>query len=672
MDSEANPRYIAFDAVEIDLIGRRVRVAGVDTALEPKAFDVLALLAQEPGKAFTRDDIFDAVWGHRHVTPGVLNRAILLIRQVLGDSAQTLRTLYGIGYRFDGEARFFSRREPINPAVPVAGDTQDAVAPAQSAVVPFAAPVADVVPTAPIDPQPNPQLTAAAMAAPTVVRPALRWRFLPFVAVFAALAAGVLLWHARDRETTTAPSASPTLVVLPLHAIGGDKNESVFAEGLSEELTTQLAHIEGLRLISSTSAARAQKEGFDAAQLTERLHVTHALEGSLREVGDQLRIDVRLVETPSGRTVWAQDFDRKSGEVFAVQQDITQAVAAALALRIGLVQSATKAPDPQVYREYLRLRHIFSAANDEAPVADAQKDLHALVARAPDFAAAHGLLALNFAAEMEGEGKDEEALREVQRTLALDPDNADAHAALAEIEFRTRNWAVADKELHAALAAQPQDVILQMVTGMWLSRLGYGERAISHFRIAYAADPLGYWAVYNLATELDTVGKHDEAKPYLDALPDLEMVHEGYAHTAAARWWNAVWRHDLSSARDFAARLPERNGLKKAYVTVTRALADSSLWPDAEAAVAERERMNGAPPQIKLLLPQFQAAPILAQYEDGSQEPGGKLIWAVEFVSLRRDPAFQDFIKRMKFIDFWKTNGWPPQCKPDGDGARCD
>jgi DNA-binding winged helix-turn-helix (wHTH) protein len=77
-------RWILFDRVEIDLTGRRLFVDGQESPLEPKAFAVLALLARQPGRALTRDEILDAVWGHRHVTPGVLNRIVTLLRRALG------------------------------------------------------------------------------------------------------------------------------------------------------------------------------------------------------------------------------------------------------------------------------------------------------------------------------------------------------------------------------------------------------------------------------------------------------------------------------------------------------------------------------------------------------------------------------------------------------------
>ena len=93
-----------FDDIVLDLAGRRLLRAGEPQPLEPKAFAVLSLLAGSPGQVFSRDEILDAVWGHRHVTPGVLNRVITLIRHALGEDAHTpryLHTVHGYGYRFD-------------------------------------------------------------------------------------------------------------------------------------------------------------------------------------------------------------------------------------------------------------------------------------------------------------------------------------------------------------------------------------------------------------------------------------------------------------------------------------------------------------------------------------------------------------------------------------------
>jgi TolB-like protein/DNA-binding winged helix-turn-helix (wHTH) protein/Tfp pilus assembly protein PilF len=635
---------IVFDDIEIDVDGRRLAVGGKDVALEPKAFAVLTLLASNPGKALTHDDILDAVWGHRHVTQNVLHRAIALLRQALGGHSparQYIHTVHGVGYRFDAQVL---RRSPPSSQ----GGTRAALSGEASITAASA--------------------RQAAEADRAAARRPRRSRVVIAIAVCVLLAfAAVLVLRTR----TPAPSASPTLVVLPLQVIGDDKNEAAFAAGLSEELTTQLARVNGLRLISGISATIARKEDFDPPQLAGKLHTTHALEGSLREAGDKLRIDLRLIETPTGRTIWAQDYDRSSGDVFAVQREIAQAVANALALHIGLAHAGSPAPDPQVFREYLQLRHVFLASNDATANMQAERDLDALAARANDYAPVHGLLALNLASDREGEGKEDAALREAHRALAIDPNDLYAHVALGMVASHEKDWATVKREYDTALALNPTDPVVHNIDGMFLSRLGYGEQALAQFEIAYAADPLGYWVTYNMGTHLDVLGRHNEAKKYLDLLPERET--EASMHTYTARWRNAVWRGDFTAAHSIAAQLPERNGSRKAFVAVTEALIDPAAWPQAEAAIGERESTLGArPDRLRLYEPKPNAVDILATFAPGDQQPGGNLIWAPGYAPVRRDPAFRDFLRYMKFIGFWNVNGWPPQCKPDGDGARCD
>jgi hypothetical protein len=119
--------------------------------------------------------------------------------------------------------------------------------------------------------------------------------------------------------------------------------------------------------------------------------------------------------------------------------------------------------------------------------------------------------------------------------------------------------------------------------------------------------------------------------------------------------------------------MPADDGLRAAYVAVTDALVDPDAWPQAEAAIGERESALGARPiQLRMFEPRPDAAAILATFEPGDQQPGGNLIWAHAYAAMRGDPAFQVFLQKMKFIDFWNVNGWPPQCHPAGSGARCD
>jgi hypothetical protein len=113
--------------------------------------------------------------------------------------------------------------------------------------------------------------------------------------------------------------------------------------------------------------------------------------------------------------------------------------------------------------------------------------------------------------------------------------------------------------------------------------------------------------------------------------------------------------------------------LADALAAVTDALVDSSRWPQADTAIAAYETKTHGTSRLRLFEPKPNAEALLATFETGTQQPNGKLLWAMEFSAVRHAPAFQGFLKRMKFIDYWNANGWPPQCKPNGDdGARCD
>lgn len=676
-ETESPAGWIVFDAVEIDLAGRRLFVAGVDVPLEPKAFAVLALLARHPGRAFGRDEILDAVWGHRHVTPGVLNRVVALLRQALGervDDHHYLHTLHGIGYRFDAQVSLLDARAALSHADADVASAKPIVSAAASEPAPD---VVDLRPAFPISATgdtladsailatQSTDSTSAALPAPGSPRTRIRTAVVSCVLLVAIAGS---LWLYRTSRSTPAPS--PVLVVLPLHTIDADRNEVAFADGLSEELTTRLAQVDGLRLISSTSALRAQQDNFDAQQLADRLHVTHAIEGSLREAGDQLRIDLRLIATPSGRTLWAQGYDRRFADVFALQQEIAQDVASALALHMDLAHAGMPAADPQVFREYLELRHVFFTSNDDVAATKAETALNALAARAPDFAPVHGLLALNLASGTEGDDRVADALHEARHALDLDPNDPYAHAALGVAAVQSHDWVTAKKEYDASLALAPADAIMRLVVGMWLGRLGYGEQALSQFEAAYRSDPLSYWTTYNLATELDTLGRHDEARHYLDLLPSFESKPGWF--TAAARWRNAVWRHDYTAARNFARQMPGQKDAVAAFAAVTEALLDPARWPQAEHAIATMEARTGSVSRLRLFAPQMNDAPMLEGFEPGDQEPDGKILWTVDFTALHGRPEFQAFLQRMKFIEYWRSNGWPPQCKPEGDGARCE
>ncbi|QBB71443.1 hypothetical protein ELE36_14355 [Pseudolysobacter antarcticus] len=657
--SAAATGSIVFDAVEIDVAGRRLFVDGVETPLEPKAFAVLCLLANHPGRAFGRDEILDAVWGHRHITPGVLNRVITLIRQALGESAnahQYLHTLHGVGYRFDAT---------IKPSL-VADDLS---LPSVQAIVVSAATNTGVTPP------------AAVAVTDSVVEHVLsptRTRATRSLGIFALLVvAAIITYFTLRHAVPVATNTAPVLVVLPLHPVGNTPGDAALAEGLSEELITRLAHIEGLHLISRTSAARAQEDKFDLNQLSERLHVTHALEGSLRQSGDQLRIDLRLIEIPGGRTAWAQDFDRKFADVFSIQREIAQAVAQAMTLKLGLANAVTDAgAEPQWFRDYLELRRKLWEPNNMPEHPELVDKLHALVARAPSYARAHGLLARALVQDLRATSVTDavraEAASEAARALELDPDQIDAHVALASLAWRATDWPRCMEEYRRILNLDPTDSILRAIYAARLADLGYGEQALHQVEIGLISDPLNFESNYLRGFFLDMLGRHDEARQSLDATAELRA--DITPLLVSARMFNAVWRHDFAAAREFALSTPASSPYRDANIAVIDALIDPTRWPQAQAKLESSERVTGRDHFARLLQPNADSATQIAMLERISTlhtSPFGFLLWIPEFSALRQHPAFQDFLRRKHIIDYWRSYGWPPQCKPDGDGARC-
>jgi hypothetical protein len=223
------------------------------------------------------------------------------------------------------------------------------------------------------------------------------------------------------------------------------------------------------------------------------------------------------------------------------------------------------------------------------------------------------------------------------------------------------------------LTLAPTDTIVRTTYGRWLAATGYLDEAVRQTGIAVASDPLNYVALFFHARVLDTVGQHDAAEQNLAAAAAVANVRAPLL--PYSRWYNAIWRHDLDTARKFARDMPEEEHFHDAYVAVTEALIDPSRWPQAEPVIAESERASGRYNFVRLLQPQPDTARNIAALEQVMLTGSSSyhlLLWNPESVALRRDPAFQDFLRRTHIIDYWRSNGWPAQCHAEGERAICE
>jgi len=486
------------------------------------------------------------------------------------------------------------------------------------------------------------------------------------LALLVAIAIGAAVAWRQQQHTNSGAPTVPTLIVLPLHPDGARHDEGVLAENLSAELIPQLARIEGVRLIAKASALRADADHLDAPQLARRVGVSHALEGRLRELGgDQLHVELRLYTVPDDRTLWSKAYDRKLADVAALERDIAQAVAQALTLPIARAGAKPAAVDPTVYREYAEARRLA-----ESPQRARGLDLlRALVAKAPNDARAHAALARSLASDRPSPGAYDEAAHEAEVALELVPDLAEAHAAQAILACHGGDWARCTDSFQRALTLDASDAACRIGYAYWLSGLGYTERALRESETAWLADPLSYDANFLRARLLDTTGRHNEALDYLDAATPQAggLIY--------ARWHNAVWRDDLKTASSLAAAMPRSDGFRESYIVVTEALGEPRLWPQALPLIGTSERANGGINVLRIMMPNPDYGIVIVGLEKMLRDGWPSyymLLWMPEYAAMRHDPAFQDFLKRTRLLEYWREHGFPAQCHADGDGAACN
>ncbi|MBF6023239.1 winged helix-turn-helix domain-containing protein [Lysobacter niastensis] len=654
--SQPNPTVLTFDDFVLDLSGRRLLRAGELQPLEPKAFAVLSLLAASPGQVFSREEILDAVWGHRHVTPGVLNRIMTLLRHALGEDAHTARylhTVHGYGYRFDLPDPAASGIEaPASPQVrPEPEDPDDATVRLRTADRDGIFP-----------------------------RPARSWLLFGVLAI--VLLGAFTAWRMlAPADSASAPVASgavatPVLAVLPLRATGDDPRGQAFADGLSEELIGQLSRIDGLRVTSRTSSFQFRDTRLPLSDIAKRLHATHLLEGGVRQDGDRLRISLRLVEAGSDRTVWAQDFDRQLGDIFVLQRNIAYAIASALQLHLGKPVALPSREDPALYRRYLLARHPARDNLDPGSMREAESEIRDLLREHPDYARAWGGLASilwvrSLAAAL---GRDElraEAEAAAARALELDPHQPDAHSVLARRACRLQEWAECMTLSRRAIELAPSDPMFRGWHAASLATMGYVDQALREADEALAVAPFDSNTHFLRGRLLDTLGRHDEAEKHL-LMSDPERAQ-------TALYFNAIWRKDYDVAERVAASLPNEMPWRGSELAAVAALKGRRPWDDVTAAIATSEShpLYGQVPYdfTRLLLPVRDYRRDIEAL-DGVQRSGYAsyqlVFWQPESRALRQDPAFQDYLSRSGLLAYWREHGFPTQCVASGARVNCD
>lgn len=390
----------------------------------------------------------------------------------------------------------------------------------------------------------------------------------------------------------------------------------------------------------------------------------------MRHDGAVVRVSLRLTDAVTQQTLWAKQYDRALTDPLALERDVAEAVTAALALKFGTQMNAELARNEarQLYLRYLRARYLLTGARMETKAA--VKAFRALVADAPDYGRAHAGLALalnppSFDSPNNAKRSLAEAVAEAKKALQLDSSLADAYTVLADAACRNAEWENCMTLCSRVIELAPADATFRMQLGWHWMTLGYRTRALNDMQIAYASDPLSPGAKFAMSRVLDALGRHDEALPYHQAMSAFPMdMHN--------RWFNAVWRGDLGEAKSLILATPR---WRASYLAVTAALADPSLWPAARQRIAESEQPDGLFNWTRILDPHPDISRDIAGLETtwrSGYSSFGAMLWSPQLANHRRGPAFQDYLRRNHIIDYWRAHGWPEQCHPDGNDARCE
>jgi len=358
----------------------------------------------------------------------------------------------------------------------------------------------------------------------------------------------------------------PKLAVLPFANISPDAKDEYFADGLTEELITVLAQLPELRVIARTSVMPYKTEPKPVTQVGKELGASTVLEGSVRKAGDRLRITVQLIDVASQEHTWAETYDRKLEDIFAVQAEVAKTVAMVLKLRLRKADEVRlERPTevrPDSYLAYLRGRYFLMRSYSEPSLKEAERaftqaiELDASNARAySGLADVKNLLGTFFQQERRAE-LNEAGRKLALRALELDPHLAEAHASLSAILYNAAyepDWVGAENEARIAISLNPSYSQARMLYANLLEEEARQDEALHQMRLARDADPQSRVIVFHLVTLLYRLRRVDEMKTELESIRRLDS---GWGYHAALSAYHAA-RSAFDSAVEEALRAEE-------------------------------------------------------------------------------------------------------------------
>ena len=493
-DGALAPMRVSFGEYQLDTELGTLERNGRRVELQDKAFDVLVYLIEHRERFVPQEELLDALWPGVHVGSAALSKAVQKARQAInddGDQQTVLRTKHGHGFRFVAEVADLSEPEAARPA------------PAR-----------------------------------------FRTRVAAVAGIAALLLVVALVWLLQRQ--TTDRIRGHALAVLPFADMSADADQEYFADGIAEELLNTLAHFEGLRVVGRTSSFSFKNSDADLKTIGEALGADVILEGSVRTVGDRVRITAQLVDAEDGFHRWSETYDRELGDIFAIQTEIATAIADALRVSLSLEERerlATVSTENLVaYQAYLLGRQRL-AKETAAASAEAVTYFQRAIELDPSFALAYVGLADAYDWQFNFSGlPPEELLAKAQaatdKALELDDRLGEAYSSLGNIKLNRYDYEGAEAAFQRALELNPNYATAYYSYGELLSwKLGRFEEGLALRRKALELNPLSAAIISNVAEDLANLGRFDEALAWYEKALEVDP---GFTHSyrfIAGHYW---------------------------------------------------------------------------------------------------------------------------------------
>ena len=623
-----------FGVFDLDLRAGELRKHGQRIRLQEQPFQVLAMLVQNPGEVVTREDLQKRLWSADTFVDfdHGLNKAINKIREALSDSAESPRfveTVARRGYRFLAEVKI---ADAISPPA------------SQTAAPPPAA--AQAVPRA-----------DSAEPLPTARSP-FAWKLATLVLIL--LIASLAIWklYPWSRPSPTIHS----LAVLPLESLSNDASQDYFADGMTDELISDLGQISALRVISRTSVMAYKRARKPLPQIARELNVDAVVEGTVLRSGDRVRITAQLIEASSDKHLWSQSYEGELRDTLALQNQVAKAIADAIRINLNPQEQAAlknvRVVNPEAYESYLKGRYFWNKRTaDGLKVALAY--FNQAVDEDPKYAQAYSGLADTYAllgdwqyAVMTPKQAFPKAKAAAIKALELDNTLGEAHNSLAFcLDGFDWDFESAGKEFRRAIELNPGYATAHHWYAWHLSLLGRYDEAIAEMKTAQSLDPLSLIINADLAELLVLAHSYDESmrqsRKTIEMDPNFALAHTQLAQAFLQKHMNAEAIAELQKAVQLSAGGPACiSNLARAYVA-------SGKPGEARDLLAELKKRS-APDYSDA----SDIAVIYAALGDSNQamhwieigyeqrfNPG--VLLRPGFDPLRKDPRFADLVRRI-------------------------